>query len=148
MAVTATRGGRPITVYVTAQVVGVLFALGVGWALLETGVPAWWAAACWLPVSAYLSRKRLPAEVLGSALQFGAVLAVLVPAAPYVSNTVGADLGAVAVARELFAPALVLVVVAGVAYVGGLALKRRARRKLTRRARKGVYRSGSRADGS
>lgn len=137
------RDRRPVTVYVTAQVVGIFFALGAGWTLLRADVPPWGAAACWLVVSAYLSRKRLPSEALGTALQFGAVVAVLAPAAQYLPAVLeGADLRAVSVARELFGPALLLVVVAAAAYVVGLLLKRRAKRKLTRRARKGVYRSG------
>lgn len=145
---TSTGAGRPVTVYVTAGVVGVTFALGVGWALLEADVASWWAAACWLPVTAYLSRKRLPSEVIGSALQLGAGLALLAPTTPYVAAAVkGAEIRAIAVAKELFGPVLVVVVVAGVAYAVGLWLKRHAERKLARRARKGVYRSGERADG-
>ena len=132
-----------MTVYVTAQVVGVLFALGVGWALLRADVPAWGAGACWLVVSGYLSRKRLPSEALGTALQIGAVLAVSAPIAGYLPAAVdGSEFGAVALAQDLFGPALLLVVLAGLSYAGGLVLKRRAKRKLSRRARKGVYRSG------
>lgn len=143
MTLATRRGGRPVTVYVTAQVVGVLFALGVGWALLRADVPAWGAAACWLVVSGHLSRKRLPSEALGTALQIGAVLVVFAPMAGYLpAGLDGAEIGAVAVAQDLFGPTLLLVVVAGLSYVGGLLLKRRAKRKLSRRARKGVYRSG------
>lgn len=135
--------GRPVTVYVIAQVAGVCCALGLGLALLRASLPVWWAAACWLPVSAALSRKRSPSEALGSALQVGGVAALVVPVVPSVAAAVErSDLGAVAVARDLFGPALLLTVVAGVAFVAGRLLKRRAERRRTRRARKGVYRSG------
>ena len=143
MTPTTRRGGRPVTAYVTAQVVGVLFALGVGWALLGARVPVWGTAACWLVISGHLSRKRLPTEALGTALQIGAVLAVFAPMAGYLPAAVdGADLDAVAVARDLFGPALLLVVAAGFSYAGSLLLKRRTERKLSRRGRKAVYRSG------
>lgn len=143
MSTVARSGGRPVTVYVTAGAVGTAFAVAAGWALLLADVPVWGAVVPWLLVSAYLSRKRLPSEALGSALQLGAVAAVLAPVAPYAPAFVeGTDLSAVAVARELFGPALLFVVFAGLAYVVGLLLKRRARRKLTKQARKGVYRSG------
>jgi len=132
-----------VTVYLTAQVVGVLFAVGVAYALLSVDVPVWGAAGFWLAVSVYLSRKRLPSEALGTGLQFGAVVAVLVPPAPYVGAAVeGAAPDAVTVAREMFGPALLFLVFAAFAYVVGLLLKRRAKRKLTKRARKDVYQSG------
>jgi hypothetical protein len=132
-----------VTVYVTGQVVGRTFALGAGVVLLEACVPVWGAVVPWLVVSAYLSRKRLPSEALGAGLQLTAVAAVLAPVTAFLPAFVdGTDVTALPVATKLFTPVLVLVVVAGVAYVGGLLLKRRAERKLTRRARKDVYRHG------
>lgn len=143
MSLRTRNSGRPFTVYLTAQVVGLLFALAVGWASLRAEIPVWGAAACWVLVSTYLSRKRLPSEAVGAALQFGAVGALLAPLAPYLRSVLdGANVGAVAVATELFGPILAVVVVAGFAYVVGLLLKRRAERKLSRQARKNVYRSG------
>lgn len=140
---TATQnGGRPLTVYLTAQVAGALFAIGAGWALLLADAPVWGALAPWLLVSAYLSRKRLPSEALGSALQLGAVVAIMAPLAPYVPALFdGAEVSSVTIAKELFGPALVFVLIAGLAYAVGILLKRRARRKLTKRSRKGVYHS-------
>lgn len=140
MSVAVRDAGRPVTVYLAAQVAGVAFALAVGWLLLEAGVSAWSAVGCWLLVSAYLSRKRLPSEAVGSALHIGAVVALIAPLTPYLPAIVeGAALSPVAVASDLFGPALIVVVLAAGAYVAGHLLKRRARRKLTRRARKGVY---------
>lgn len=130
-----------MTVYVTAQVVGVALALLMGWVLVVAEAPVWGAAVCWLCLSAYLSRKRLPSQVVGAALQVAAVVAVLVPVAPYAPALLsGADVSATAVARELFGPALLFAVCAVVAYAVGHLLKRRARRKLVARARKDVYR--------
>jgi hypothetical protein len=141
MAAAARTAGRPVTVYLTAQVAGVAIALAVGWLLLAADVTVWGAVGSWLLVSAYLSRKRLPSEAVGSALHLGAVVALLAPLTPYLPALLeGATLDPVAIASDLFGPVLLVVVVAGVAYAAGFLLKRRARRTLTRRARKGVYR--------
>lgn len=129
-----------MSVYLTAQVLGIVFAVLVGWELLAASVPVWGAVLAWLSLSAYLSRKRLPSEALGSGLQFGAVAAALAPIVPYALAAVdGAGVDPVAIATDLFGPTLLFFVLAAIAYVSGLLLKRRARRKLTRRARKGVY---------
>ena len=141
MAATTRFTGRRVTVYVTAQVVGVPIALAAGWALLEAGVPVWGAAVPWLLVTLHLSRKRLPTEAVGSALHLAAAVVVLLPVA-YLPEVIGPDgVTAVALARELFGPALVLLVAGAAAYVVGLLLKRRAARKLARQARKDVYRA-------
>jgi hypothetical protein len=109
--------------------------------LTTVGAPVWGAAVGWFGFAAYLSRKRLPSEAVGAALQFGAVLAVLLPAAPYaVAYIEGANVSIVGFAREAFGPALVFVLFGGVAYGAGILLKRRARRKLTKRARRDVRR--------
>jgi hypothetical protein len=132
---------RPLTVYVTAQFLAVVLAGGIAWALTTVGAPVWGAAVGWFGFAAYLSRKRLPSEAVGAALQFGAVLAVLLPAAPYaVAYIEGANVSIVGFAREAFGPALVFVLFGGVAYGAGILLKRRARRKLTKRARRDVRR--------
>jgi hypothetical protein len=129
---------RPITVYVTAQVLAVALASGIAWTLTAVGTPVWGAVIGWVVFAAYLSRKRLPSEAMGTALQFGAVLAVLVPAAPYLPALVdGSDLSLVGFATKAFGPALVFVLFAGVAYGCGVLLKRRAQRKLAKRARRG-----------
>lgn len=142
MTVTTRWAGRPVTVYVTAQVAGVPVAMAAGWVLFEAGGPFWGAVVPWFLASAYLSRKRLPSEALGAGLQLAAVAAVLAPVAAYLPAVAeGAEMTALTVATELFGPVLVLFVFAGVAYVGGLLLKHRAERKLTRRARKDVYRA-------
>lgn len=132
---------RPLTVYVTAQFLAVVLAGGIAWALAAAGAPVWGAVLGWLGFAAYLSRKRLPSEAVGSALQFAAVLAILVPAVPYLSALVGGtDLSAVAFARAAFGPALVFVLFGGFAYGAGVMLKRHARQKLTKRARRNVRR--------
>jgi hypothetical protein len=132
---------RPMTVYVTAQVLALALAGALAWTLTATDAPVWGAAVGWFCLSVYLSRKRLPSEALGSALQFGAVLALLAPVAPHLPTLVdGGRFSAVDFARAAFGPTLVFVVFGGVAYGGGVLLKRRARRKLTKRARKNVRR--------
>lgn len=132
---------RPITVYVTAQALAIVLAGGIAWALAAAGAPVWGAVVGWLGFAAYLSRKRLPSEAVGSALQFAAVIAILAPTAPYLPALVGgSDLSAVAFARAAFGPALVFVLVGGFAYGAGIMLKRRARQKLTKRARRDVRR--------
>lgn len=132
---------RPLAVYVTAQVLAILLAGGVAWALAAAGAPVWGAVVGWLGFAAYLSRKRLPTEAMGSALQFGAVLAVLGPVAPYAPVLAGSgDVSLVAFATRAFGPALVFVLFGGFAYGTGVLLKRRARRKLSKRARYDVRR--------
>ncbi|QLD87221.1 hypothetical protein HWV23_16320 [Natronomonas halophila] len=129
---------RPMTVYVTAQVLAVALAGGIAWALAAAGAPVWGAVVGWVGFAAYLSRKRLPSEAMGAALQFGAALVVLAPAAPYLPALVdGADLSPVGFATKAFGPALVFVLFSGIAYGCGVLLKRRARRKLAKRARRG-----------
>lgn len=130
---------RPITVYATAQVLALALAGAIAWALTAVSAPVWGAAFGWFGFAAYLSRKRLPSEALGAALQFGAVLAVLLPAAPYlVAFLDGANVSLVAFAREAFGPALVFVLFGGGTYGAGVLLKRHAQRKLSKRARRGV----------
>lgn len=99
------------------------------------------AAVPWLLVTAHLSRKRLPAETVGSALHLAAASVVLLPVA-YVPEVLRrGDVDAVTVARELVGPALVLLVAGAAASVVGLLLKRRAARKLARQARTDAYSS-------
>ncbi|MFQ3319730.1 MAG: hypothetical protein ACI8UR_001204 [Natronomonas sp.] len=141
MATAPSSVDRPVTVYVTAQLLCIPLALLVAWELVSAGLPPWGAVACWLALSAYLSRKRLPSGVLGAGLQLGAVITVLAPLVPYLVAAVeGANVTAVDIATELFGPALAFTVFAAFAYAVGLFLKRRARRKLTRQARKGLRR--------
>ena len=133
MSLTREPTSRPLSVYLTAQVVGVPLALAAGWVLLAVGVPLWGAALPWLLLTAHLSRKRLPSEAVGSALHLVAAVAVLWPLA-YIPRVEEGE-GVVTLARELFGPALVLLVAGAAAYAVGLVLKRRAARELARRAR-------------
>lgn len=136
MSLASRTGRRPVSVYVTAQLIGIVLAAGVAWLLWTVGVPPWLAIGCWLGLSAYLSRKRLPTEVLGSALYVGALLALGVPVAPVLEAVLeGRDLSAIDVATSLFGPALSVVVIAGGAFVAGRLLKRHARQRLGRRER-------------
>lgn len=133
---------RPITVYLTAQVLGVLLAAVAAWALIAAGGPVWGAVFCWLGVSVYLSRKRIPSEAIGSGLQVGALLVVVAPLAPYAdAYLAGAELSPVTIATTMFGPALVFTLFAGAAYGSGLLLKRHARSKLSRRTRRNSKRA-------
>lgn len=136
MSLASRTGRRPVSVYVTAQLIGIALAAGVAWLLWTVGVPPVLAVGFWLGLSASLSRKRLPTEVLGSAFQAGALLALAVPVAPVLQAVLeGRDVTAVDVATSLFGPALSVVVLGGAAFVAGRLLKRHARRELDRRAR-------------
>lgn len=136
MSLASRTGRRPVSVYVTAQLIGIALAAGVAWMLWTVGVPPWLAVGCWLGLSGYLSRKRLPTEVLGSALQVGALLALAVLVAPVLQAVLeGRDVTAVDVATSLFGPTLSVVVLGGGAFVAGRLLKRHARQELERRER-------------
>lgn len=141
MSLASRTGSRPVSVYVTAQLVGIVLAAGVAWSLWTAGVPPWLAVVCWLGLSAHLSRKRLPTEVLGSALQVGALVSLLVPVVP-VFRTLqeGGELTAIDVATTLYGPTLAVVVVAGAAFFAGRRLERHARRRLDRRKRREMRR--------
>lgn len=130
MSVTSGWTGRPVSVYVTAQVVSVPVALAAGWVLLEVGAPVWAAAAPWLLLTAHLSRKRLPSEAVGSALHLVAAAAVLWRLAYLPRVADGSATGTVALVRELVGPAFVFLVAGGAAFLVGHLLKRRAARKL------------------
>lgn len=141
MSLASRTGRRPVSVYVTAQLIGIALAAGVAWLLWTVGVPPWLAVGCWLGLSAYLSRKRLATEVLGSALQVGALLALAVPAAPVLEALLeGRDVTAIDVATTLFGPALSVVVLGGAGFVAGRLLKRHARQRLGRRERRRIGR--------
>lgn len=123
--------------YLTAQLVGLALAAGATWALWSAWALPWVAVVVWLGISAHLSRKRLPSEVLGSALQVGALLALAVPIVPVLREVArGGEVTAVDVATTLYGPALAVVVLAGAAFMAGRLLKRHARRRLYRRRRR------------
>lgn len=127
---------RPVSVYVTAQFLGIALAAGVGWLLWTVGVPPWLAVGCWLGLSAILSRNRLPTEVLGSALQVAALLALAVPFAPLLeARLAGREVTAVDAATSLFGPLLSVAVLGVAAFAAGRRLKQRARRRVGRRQR-------------
>lgn len=136
MSLASRTGRRPVSVYVTAQLIGIALAAGVAWLLWSVGVPPWLAVGCWLGLSTYLSRKRHPTAVLGSALQVGALLALVVPAAPLLEAVLaGRDVTVLDVAASVFGPGLTVVVLGGAAFAAGRLLKRHARRRLGRRKR-------------
>lgn len=137
MSLASRTGSRPVSVYVTAQLIGIGLAAGVAWLLWSVGVQPRLAVGCWIGLSAYLSRKRHPTEVLGSALQVGALLAFVAPVAPLVEAVLeGRSVTVVDVAASVFGPALSAVVLAGAAFVVGRLLKRHAGRRLGRRRRR------------
>lgn len=141
MSFASRTGRRPVSVYVTAQLVGIALAAGATWVLWTADAVPWPAVVAWLGVSAHLSRKRLPTEVLGSALQVVALLALAVPILPVVSEVAGGgEVTAVDVATALFGPALAVLVLAAAAFQAGRLLKRRARRQLRRRRRRELAR--------
>lgn len=132
--------GRPVSVYVTAQFLGVALAAGVGWLLWTVGAPPWLAVGCWLGLSGVLSRHRLPTAVLGSALQIAAVLALAIPLAPVLeARLAGREVTAVDAAASLFGPVLSVAVLGVAAFAAGRLLKRHASRRVGRRQR---HRSG------
>lgn len=137
MATEPSTDPRPITTYLAAQVLSIPLAGVVAWSLYSTGAPVWLAVIPWLLLSAYLSRKRQPLVAIAVGLQVGAVVLLVVPLLPYVRELrAGASVTAVDIATGFIGPAAVFALGGAVAYLAGTFLKRRAKRKRARRARK------------